>query len=100
MKKQVRPIPLEATKSLGAEIARIEGAQVRMLQANAALERGDDAKLMTLGLPEDLMAELKQRFERQGAGYPAYLLRNNRQLLRLLKAQQRERAENECVVAS
>ncbi len=97
MKKQVRPIPLETTKSLGAEIARIQSAQIRMKQANAALKLGDDKLLLSLGLPDDLLVELKQRFKRDGAGYPAYLLRNNRQVLRLLRAELQQ-ASRECTM--
>lgn len=82
MSKQVRA---SLADSLRAEVARIQAAQERMNLANAALRAGDDAALSALGLPIDLVDELKQRYVSRGIGYPPYALRNNRSMLRLLR---------------
>ncbi|KIZ49145.1 hypothetical protein UM91_18220 [Pseudomonas oryzihabitans] len=73
-----------------AAITRLERVLQTMLDANRALEMGDDLSLSRLGLDAARIAELKARQKRGEPGFPEYVIRNLRETLETLREHQED----------
>lgn len=74
----------DAVEKLEAKLAAMERVQTTMREANKAIKKGDDARLLELGLNEKQIAELKTpQYGR--VGFPAWALSNNNANMKRVK---------------
>jgi hypothetical protein len=71
--------------SIEQRIAEKEALQAKMKAANAAMRKGDDAALRTLGFDDARIAQLKKPDAIGRKGFPDYALTNNNAEIRRLK---------------
>ena len=77
----MKRIPLRSTdrddaQHLQDEIEKLQSAQTVMLEANRALELGDELTLIRLGLDPARISELEARHRAGKKGFPDYVIRN------------------------
>ncbi|NWC89963.1 hypothetical protein [Pseudomonas reactans] len=75
----------EVISQVESEIRRLKDAQQMMLDANEAVQHGDDYKLHCMGFEKDHIAELLKRKESGRAAFPDYSIRNNREAIEHLQ---------------
>ena len=71
----LRSVDRDDTQHLQDEIEKLQSAQNVMLEANRALELGDELTLIRLGLDPARIAELEQRHLAGKKGFPDYVIR-------------------------
>ncbi|WP_054086161.1 hypothetical protein [Pseudomonas syringae] len=72
----LRSIDRDDIQHLQDEIDKLQTAQSVMLEANRALELGDELTLIRLGLDPTRIADLEQRHKAGKKGFPDYVIRN------------------------
>ena len=72
----LRSVDRDDTQHLQDEIEKLQSAQNVMLEANRALELGDELTLIRLGLDPARIAELEQRHLAGKKVFPDYVIRN------------------------
>lgn len=72
----LRSVDRDDNQHLQDEIEKLESAQSVMLEANRALEVGDELTLIRLGLDPARISELEQRHQAGKKGFPDYVIRN------------------------
>lgn len=78
----------QALMRLESEIARVLHSQAIMWKANRALRRGRSDDLFAMDFTPEHVADLERRVQAGGNAFPDYVLRNNADLIRLLRARQ------------
>jgi len=72
----LRSVDRDDTPHLQEEIDKLAAAQSVMLEANRALELGDELTLIRLGLDPARISELEERHQAGKKGFPDYVIRN------------------------
>lgn len=72
----LRSVDRDDAQHLQDEIEKLQSAQSIMLEANRALELGDELTLIRLGLDPARILELQMRHQAGKKGFPEYVIRN------------------------